>query len=561
MKNRFTLTATLSILGFNHPQSKPPEMHNKNTIRLFTTLLFLSFYLLPNAFSQNVGIGTSTPDASAKLDVVSTSSGMLVPRVSLSNVTSSTSPVSSPATGLLVWNTNATVAGGTGVGFYYWSGTSWTQLGAGTSTDDQNLSLGVGSSTTSIIDMENGSDVTIRSGAGIQLSESGNTLTITNSGDPSTTNELQTIAVSSPPNSTNVILSLLPLGNSVTSNDGDWDINGTALEGKPGNSTASGSYALAAGFSNTASGNYSVAIGSSNIATAPFSTAIGGGTNEISSTASYGTAIGGAFSNVDGYNAHSLGTWNANVVGDGAGTFAGIDLQAFARNEVVIGCSNTTYTPSCNTRFCQNALSDRLFTIGNRRQNSSGAGNVDGEALIVHYGGNLFLGSDWSGSNGTGSRLTSGTYNLLLNRGTAPGSLTTARKTAIWNQSGEIRVKDESNNITVISPHNFNLIPEGRSEDLAWAYYSERNGKTINVDMAKTVRLVEQLSGESLIYIKDDNSNEIQLKQIETSSIKSLQTKINEQDKIIEQQQKEINDLKILHQEVELLKQLIKKAN
>lgn len=56
-------------------------------------------------------------------------------------------------------------------------------------------------------------------------------------------------------------------------------------------------------------------------------------------------------------------------------------------------------------------------------------------------------------------------------------------------------------NTTTISPHNFTGIPGGRSEELAWSFYSERDGKYINVDMLKLVRLVEHLSGEKLVYI------------------------------------------------------------
>ena len=75
-----------------------------------------------------VGIGTISPDSSAALDISDTDGGMLVPRVSLSDVTDATSPIDTPATSLLVYNTNASVTGGNGVGFYYWSGSRWEQL-------------------------------------------------------------------------------------------------------------------------------------------------------------------------------------------------------------------------------------------------------------------------------------------------------------------------------------------------------------------------------------------------------------------------------------------------
>ena len=66
----------------------------------------------------------------------------------------------------------------------------------------------------------------------------------------------------------------------------------------------------------------------------------------------------------------------------------------------------------------------------------------------------------------------------------------------------ELKVRDEAGNITTLSPHNFTVIPEGRSEEMAWAHYGEKDGKRINVDMLKMARLVERLSGEKLVHIQ-----------------------------------------------------------
>jgi len=89
--------------------------------------LIALFAINSNTFSQNVGIGTATPDASAKLHVVDANRGILIPNVSIGNVAAA-APVTAPATGLLVYNTNAAVTGGNGTGFYYWSGTQWLNL-------------------------------------------------------------------------------------------------------------------------------------------------------------------------------------------------------------------------------------------------------------------------------------------------------------------------------------------------------------------------------------------------------------------------------------------------
>jgi len=64
-------------------------------------ILFYSVTLLlgANLLAQNVGIGTNTPDASAKLDVVDANRGVLIPRVALTNTTVA-APVTAPATSL-----------------------------------------------------------------------------------------------------------------------------------------------------------------------------------------------------------------------------------------------------------------------------------------------------------------------------------------------------------------------------------------------------------------------------------------------------------------------------
>ena len=98
----------------------------------FTPYFLIFFGLLGNKIlAQNVGIGTASPDASAKLHIEDSNRGILIPQVSLINVTNGTSPVNTPATSLLVFNTNAAVTGGSGAGFYYWDGTQWLALQKG----------------------------------------------------------------------------------------------------------------------------------------------------------------------------------------------------------------------------------------------------------------------------------------------------------------------------------------------------------------------------------------------------------------------------------------------
>jgi len=104
--------------------------------RLFLLSLIVSALSLYTAKAQNnVGIGTTTPAASALLDLTATDKGLLVPRVTLS-ATNVAAPVTTPATGLLVFNTATAGTAPNNVvpGFYYWDGTKWVQVGAGGAT-------------------------------------------------------------------------------------------------------------------------------------------------------------------------------------------------------------------------------------------------------------------------------------------------------------------------------------------------------------------------------------------------------------------------------------------
>jgi hypothetical protein len=95
---------------------------------------YLSIILLltgSKALCQNIGINASgaTPAASAMLDIASTNSGLLVPRVALT-AANVASPVTSPATSLLVYNTAIAGTSPNDVlpGYYYWNGAAWIEF-------------------------------------------------------------------------------------------------------------------------------------------------------------------------------------------------------------------------------------------------------------------------------------------------------------------------------------------------------------------------------------------------------------------------------------------------
>ena len=100
--------------------------------------------LFVDGANNNVGLGTGTPNNSAQLEMTDTDRGILINRVALSSRTNA-SPVSSPAAGLLVYNTASANSGDNEVlpGFYYWDGGQWVAMG-GTGGRDWSLAGNAG---------------------------------------------------------------------------------------------------------------------------------------------------------------------------------------------------------------------------------------------------------------------------------------------------------------------------------------------------------------------------------------------------------------------------------
>lgn len=77
----------------------------------------MAFFLLSANIYSQVGIGTLTPNASAMLDVESTTKGLLTPRMTSAERTA----ISNPANGLLVYDTTENA-------FYFYKSATWTKL-------------------------------------------------------------------------------------------------------------------------------------------------------------------------------------------------------------------------------------------------------------------------------------------------------------------------------------------------------------------------------------------------------------------------------------------------
>ena len=98
---------------------------NSNRIIKFLKVVFL-LLSVSKSFAQT-GIGTTTPNASAKLEVYATNKGFLPPRLTLTSTTDATT-IASPAEGLLVYNLGSI---GLQAGYYFWNGANWATIATG----------------------------------------------------------------------------------------------------------------------------------------------------------------------------------------------------------------------------------------------------------------------------------------------------------------------------------------------------------------------------------------------------------------------------------------------
>jgi hypothetical protein len=85
-------------------------------MKVFLSLLLTGFFSF--SISAQVGFGTTSPDASAALDVSSNSMGMLPPRMT----TNQRDAISSPAAGLMIYCTSVN-------DLQYYNGTNWISIG------------------------------------------------------------------------------------------------------------------------------------------------------------------------------------------------------------------------------------------------------------------------------------------------------------------------------------------------------------------------------------------------------------------------------------------------
>jgi len=143
-------------------------------MRIFSIYIFIFFVCTFNTYAQT-GIGTTTPNASAKLEVSSSTQGFLPPRIALTATNDNTTIKNAagtsitPATGLLIYNTATAGSAPNNVvpGYYYWNGSSWVNfIASNTSTGLTNDQLGTSYTITSA---DNGKIITLNNSNPIVL--------------------------------------------------------------------------------------------------------------------------------------------------------------------------------------------------------------------------------------------------------------------------------------------------------------------------------------------------------------------------------------------------------
>ena len=104
----------------------PDQIISNRKISAMKLTFFVLIFLGIQTFAQaqttgSVGVGTTTPNANAVLDVTSTTKGLLIPRLTNTERTTLTSSLTTASNGLLIYNTST-------LKFNYWDGTQWKDI-------------------------------------------------------------------------------------------------------------------------------------------------------------------------------------------------------------------------------------------------------------------------------------------------------------------------------------------------------------------------------------------------------------------------------------------------
>ena len=373
-------------------------------------LLSLAFTLFSSIIYAQIGIGTTSPDPSSILDIQSTTKGFLAPRINLSSVTnSSIDGANTNAAGLLIYNTNASVTGGSGVGYYYWDGSVWTAMkaapsggsGAGWQLDGNNLNGKANDGTTFLgtttyhslyfkVDGDQIGRLHPNGGIALGLGASSSVNQAFAIGENASAGNTSNYAFGKGANASAQGSSAYAIGESAVSSQNKSYAIGTS-------STASGtsSYAIGEGSKSSATGSY--AFGAAANASATGSFAIG---NQSVSSSNNTLALGNS-SDASGENALALG-FNTKASGQNA-TAIGYKSLADKPNTVILGNTSSDSWERTKVGIGTSDPSSNFHVNGTFRYEDGNEG--DGKVLTSDANGNATwqtLSSSGSGSSTSG---------------------------------------------------------------------------------------------------------------------------------------------------------------
>ena len=399
----------------------------QNFFSRWSRLLLLALPFAAQAQS-GVGIGTTAPDASAGLDVVSTNKGALLPRLTSAQRTA----IAAPATGLLVFQTTAPA------GFYYNAGTpgapAWQLIGTTAAGDN----LGNHTATQALNLRANpvvGTGASIGTAVGVGVTANGGL----NIGQNTT--------------GTNVYLGYL--SGAATPTGGNNTFVGTrsgAANTSGGNNTFAGTRSGAA---NTAGGNNTFAGFNSGQAntTGSSNTFAGSGSGQANTLGSSNTFAGASSGlvNSTGNNNTFVGasSGRTNTTGS-SNVFAGGNSGAantVGANNVFVGQNSGAANTSGQQNTFAGANSGRANTVGSGNTftgSNSGLGTSSNSnntftgantGRTNNAGGNTFTGFDsgaatTTGGNNTFAGSSSGVANTTGGSNTFAGALSGVRNTS-----------------------------------------------------------------------------------------------------------------------------------
>jgi|GEM_PF-913394 len=413
-------------------------------------ILFLFVSVLANhAFGQNVGIGTTTPNASSVLEINAANKGLLIPQVALTGA-NDVATIPAPANSLLIYNKVAAGSAGNAIipGYYYWNGSKWVGLVVNDGSLKAAWQLGGNGGTSPAVNYMGTIDnqplrFKITDTDAGYLGLDGNTYWGFNSGNLASTG-MSNVAIGSgalnfPGNRSNIVA----VGDSALFMNG----RGTNIATEAINNTAVGSKALLtnnAGAYNTAVGFNALMLNSTGVA----NTATGDEALRSNGTGTQNTGNGKAalFFNTSGSfnSASGTGSLTNNTTGN-ANTATG--TNALLNNTT--GYSNVAV--GINT-LRSNTTKSNLVALGD----SALLNNGTGATVAIDATANTAIGSKALYANTIGNNNTASGQNSLTNNSTGNNNTSTGAGSLFNNSTGNSNTANGQNSLANNSTGNNN---------------------------------------------------------------------------------------------------------